>query len=155
MRSRTLLGVAGWLAAAVVAVAVGIAAVRFIGAGLVAPTVPVLAGDQVADALASAPPATPTRPSPPTASPSTPPSAGPAGRTATFDTRGGLVTARCARGVVTVAGTSPAQGYALHEVEDGRAQAEVDFRSGRSRVKLRVTCDPSGRPVASTETRDD
>ncbi len=154
MRSRTLLGVAGWLAAAVVAVAVGIAAVRFIGAGLTGPDVPVLAADEVADALASAPPATPARPSASASLPA-PPSAGPAARTATFDSRGGLVTARCARGAVTVVGTSPAQGYALHEVEDGRAEAEVDFRAGRSRVKLRLTCDPSGRPVANVETRDD
>jgi hypothetical protein len=152
VRSRTLLGVAGWLAAAVVAVAVGLAAVRFIVAGLAAPEVPVLAADEVAEALASAPPATPARPS---SSAPAPPSAGPAARTATFDSRGGLVTARCARGVVTVVGTSPAQGYAVHEVEDGRAQAEVDFRAGRPRVKVRITCDPAGRPVASTETRDD
>ena len=156
MGSRTLLGVGGWLAAALVAVVVGLAAVRLIGEGLQPSAPPALSAAEVAEALAAAPP--PPAPSAtPSPAPSSSPSAtatAPAG-TQTFATRGGLVTARCAGGVVTIAGTSPAQGWSTHEVEDGGDDAEVDFRSGRQRVEVTVTCGADGRPVARTEDRSD
>jgi hypothetical protein len=182
--TRTLLGFAGWLAAAMVAAVIGIAAVRFIGAGLQPATPEALNAAQVAEALGSpAPPLSPSEspplspplsPSPsrseppstpPSPSPSFPPSpsgtaAGPAataasGRTQTFAARGNLVTARCAGGVVDVLSTSPAQGWGTHEIHDGRREAEADFRSGRQRVKLRIGCDGAGRPHATVEERRD
>ncbi|GAA0803790.1 hypothetical protein [Spirilliplanes yamanashiensis] len=165
MGSRTLLGVAGWLTAALVAVVVGLAAVRLIGEGLQGSAPPALSAAEVADALASAPAAPTSAPAstPGSAPSSAPASAGPtsaapttvAAGTQTFDTPGGLVTARCAAGVVTIAGTSPAQGWGTHEVEDGADEAEVDFRSGRRRVEVTVTCGADGRPVARTEDKSD
>ena len=145
MNRRTLLVTAGWLGAAVLAVLVGLTAVRLIGAGLTSPESRPRSAAQVDEELralpaTSVPTATATaRP----ASPAVSQAVGDApGRT--FPTRGGTVVARCGANGPRIVSMSPAQGFALHENEGD----EGEFRStsdNHDRVKFEITCS-AGRP---------
>ncbi len=147
--ARRLIITAGWLAAAVLAVLVGLLAVTLIGGGLTSPIAQPLSQSEVERDLA-AQPSRPPSPSPtPSASATKSPStAEPLSRR----TRGGTVVARCDGGTAVIVSMTPAQGFEVHE-RDGD---EGEFRStsdNHDRVKIDVSCAGSGRPVVTA--RDD
>lgn len=154
--ARRLIILAGWLAAAVLAVLVGLLAITLIGGGLTSPIARPLSHSEVDRELAArpdqAPPATSPTPSA-SVSPSASTSAG-SGPVSTR-TRGGTVIARCVAGQPRVVSMTPAQGYEVHE----RGDDEGEFRGvsdNHDRVKLDLSCGADGRPVvAVTEERDD
>lgn len=140
MNPRTLLVTAGWLAAAVLAVLVGLTAVRLIGAGLTSPESRPRSAAQVDEELRALPPSAATRPASPAASQAVGDVPG-----RTFPTRGGTVVARCGANGPRIVTMSPAQGFALHEMEGD----EGEFRSttdNHDRVKFDVVC-AAGRPT--------
>ncbi|MEU7903564.1 hypothetical protein [Actinoplanes sp. NPDC049118] len=173
MTRRTLLGTAGWIGAAVLAVLIGLAAVRVIGDGLTseagrprsqaeidrelaahATTTPTSAG-----APASAGPTAGTDPEPAPTTASAPPASasasagsGPAPSVGlrSFRTRGGTVVARCGDRRAEIVAMSPLAGFAVHERDEGpRVQAEGEFRGtvdDHDRVKVRISC-AGDRPV--------
>jgi len=176
---RTLLGTAGWIGAAVLAVLVGLAAVRVIGDGLTSEAGRPRSQAEVNRELAAQATTTPTSDgapasSDPTAEPglepapattsvrSTTASASTGSRTApsvgirSFRTHGGTVVARCRNGRVEIVAMSPLAGFAVHERDEGaQAQAEGEFRGtvdDHDRVKVRVSC-AGNRPVLAE--RDD
>ncbi|MDG4788718.1 septum formation initiator [Micromonospora sp. WMMD1102] len=170
MRRRTLLAVAGWLLAALVATGTGLAAVQVIGAGLTGPAGEVRSPDEVARALAGTPPPAgpgavpPGAPVPPdgtgsvplappggTGSASPAPSGGPPtaadGSRRLVVTPGGSVLAECTGQRVWLASWTPAQGYRTGEVERGPDDdAEVTFHGSGGRIEVEVEC-AAGRPV--------
>ncbi|MEV1287609.1 septum formation initiator [Micromonospora sp. NPDC049679] len=150
MVRRTLLTVAGWLAAAVVATLVGLAAVRVIGAGITGGAAgEVLTREEIARRLDSATPSATAAPAPPTPAPS----ASSAARAA-LSTPGGTVVATCADGLVTLLSWAPAQGFAVTDVERGpRERAELKFRGSNGKIEVKVVC-AAGQPSA-TWKRDD
>src|SRR4051812_46555888 len=111
--ARRLIITAGWLAAAVLAVLVGLVGISVIGDGLVSPLAGPLSESQVARELAAEPAPSPSASPPVSRTPSASPSA--PGSSRTFPTRGGTVVARCADGHGTIVSMSPAQGFAVHE----------------------------------------
>jgi hypothetical protein len=151
--ARRLIITAGWLAAAVLAVLVGLVAVSVIGDGLVSPLAKPLNESEVARELAAAP--EPSAPSPslsPSASPSSPE---PSSSSRTFTTRGGTLVAQCAGGAATIRSMSPAQGFSVHE----RNGSEGEFRGvsdNHDRVKVDASC-RAGEPHidVESENRDD
>ncbi|MET8153835.1 hypothetical protein ACIBSW_19505 [Actinoplanes sp. NPDC049668] len=179
MKRRTLLGTAGWIGAAVLAVLIGLAAVRVIGDGLSSEAGRPRSAAEVERDLAAQTTTTPTLTAPssaqattnPTTNPATTPataasssaraSAGsgpaPAAGLRTFRTEGGTVVVRCASGQAEIVAMSPLGGFAVHERDQGpRAQAEGEFRStvdNHDRVKVRVGCD-GDRPVLDERDRD-
>lgn len=67
-------------------------------------------------------------------------------RTRALNTPGGTVVARCAGTRVTLLSWSPAQGYAVEDVDPGPAkQATVTFERRSNEVQAKVTC-VEGRP---------
>jgi len=157
--TRRLIITAGWLAAAVLAVLVGLLAVSVIGDGLTSPIARPMSQDDVERALAAEPSTAAS--SPPPASPSISPSAAaslgsaPAAEPLSRGTRGGTVIARCDGGRPVIVSMTPAQGFEVHE-RDGD---EGEFRStsdNHDRVKIDVTCDSAGTPaVVAVNERDD
>ena len=160
---RPLLAAAGWIAAAVAAIGIGLAGVQTIGAGITDDTGnDVLSAEQAARELAAAGPQPTTRSAEPTVPPASPPaspSASPApseGTERVFSGTGGTVRVRCLPGGAELISWSPAQGYGVKEYRQGPAEyAEVRFEragggkgkgSGDSRV--RITC-VGGSPVDS------
>ncbi len=147
--ARRLIITAGWLAAAVLAVLVGLLAVSLIGDGLTAPIARPISQSEVERELDAIPS------SPPPAQPSIRPSTRPPAATAepvSHRTRGGTVIARCDGGTPVIVSMVPAQGFEVHE-RDGD---EGEFRStgdNHDRVKVDVSCAGSGKPVVSA--RDD
>ena len=144
--ARRLIITAGWLAAAVLAVLVGLLAVTLIGDGLTAPIARPMSQGEVARELAGQPSAPP----PATVSPSRPASTG---EPSSKRTRGGTVIARCDGGTPVIVSMTPAQGFEVHE-RDGD---EGEFRStgdNHDRVKIDVSCAGSGRPVVSVRDED-
>ncbi|GGJ88447.1 hypothetical protein GCM10010123_17540 [Pilimelia anulata] len=164
MTARTLRSTAGWLAAAVLALGV-VAVVVALGRGLGGGTA--LSEREAAAELSAAgtpgsPPGgpTPTGTAPaaaptvrPTVAPTAGPTAPPATRTPapTRPTRtdpvgearllrapGGTVTAACAGGRPVLLGWTPAQGWAVDEVE--RHDAKVRFEGPGGRSEIRVRC---------------
>jgi hypothetical protein len=149
--ARRLIITAGWLAAAVLAVLVGLLAVTLIGDGLTSPIARPMSQDEVARELAaqpSSPPSASASPSP--SSSATPrPSAEPLSKR----TRGGTVIARCDGGTPVIVSMTPAQGFEVHE-RDGD---EGEFRSisdNHDRVKVDVSCAGSGQPAVSVRDED-
>ena len=153
---RGLLVAAGWLAAAVAAAGITLAAVSSIGSGIFADSTQTLDRSEIAAALASSPPATDEVESP-SRSPDTSASASPSAPSATddsaptapqvFSSSGGSVTARCAGGDAQVVSWTPAQGYQVGgENQQGHA-VEVEFESGDHEVKVRISC-AGGLPTA-------
>jgi hypothetical protein len=159
---RTLLVTAGWLGAAVLAVIVGLGAVRVIGDGLTSGAGRPRTEAEVARALASHGVTAPAATASPAETPSTEsPTAVPAG-TATsaaprsFHTRGGTVVAQCVGRRAEITVMAPLSGFAVHERDQGpRAEAEGEFRGttdDHDRVRVRVTC-TAGRPTLSERDR--
>ncbi|HEX6446990.1 MAG TPA: hypothetical protein VF053_17985 [Streptosporangiales bacterium] len=149
--ARTVLGVAGWFAAAAVATTVGVVAVSAIGTDIVGETARPLSHDEVTRALATARPV-PT----PSASPTTPAAtASPPAGSKVLGTPGGTVVARCENGLVTLVSWSPRQGYRSDHVRaEGGREASLRFESDRSEVRVRVDC-RGGVPTAHIRTEDD
>ena len=141
---RAVLVAAGWLAAAGVATAIGIAAVRLIGDGITATGAEVLTPEQVAEQLSAAPPGTAQR----SAAPSSPP-AGPIGGPRPLSGPGGTVVAVChADGRAALLSWTPAQGYQVERAERGPDEhAEVRFEGSAGRSQIRVRC-VTGEPTA-------
>ncbi|GAA2585311.1 hypothetical protein GCM10010435_74190 [Winogradskya consettensis] len=151
MNRRTLLAAAGWLSAATLAVAIGIAALSVIGTGLTTPENKPLSAAEVDRLLREQPPASPSAVVPsavvPSAaegvgsspSPSASASRTPGVASKTLVTRGGTVVARCAAGQAEIVTMSPRPGFSLHEQQGN----EGEFRStsdNHNRVKFTITC---------------
>ncbi|MDO3700895.1 septum formation initiator [Micromonospora sp. C28SCA-DRY-2] len=144
MRRRSVLAVAGWLATAVVATLVGLAAIRLVGESITGTPGGVLSQREVERALA-AEPATPT-PATPGPSAATPgpsgatPSAPAAGRRV-FTTAGGTAVAECVPGGVRLVSWAPAQGYRVGDVDRGPDDdVEVKFEGPSGEYELKVRC---------------
>ncbi|HET6529955.1 MAG TPA: hypothetical protein VFH03_04970 [Actinoplanes sp.] len=137
---------AGWLAAAVLAVLVGVVAISVIGDGITSPLTRPLSRAEVERELAQATsaPSVPRSPSP----------SAPASASAprSFATAGGTVVVRCVAGRAEIVSMSPAQGFEVHDGGDG---AEGEFRGisdDHDRVEVEASC-RGGRPAL--EERDD
>src|SRR5689334_12198384 len=112
MTTQRLIIAAGWLAAAVLAVLVGLVAISVIGDGLTGSSGRPLAESEVARQLAELPePSSAPSPSPTTPATENPPAA----RNSTFRTSGGTVVVRCVAGSPEIVTMSPGRGYNLHE----------------------------------------
>jgi hypothetical protein len=149
--ARPLL-VAGWLAAAVVALLIGIGALRLVGESIAGTPGGVLSQQDVERQLTSAsttPPVSPSPSAPVSPSASTiGPSTGASPARQTFTSRGGSVVAECDGTAARLVIYSPAQGFGTHEVHEGpAAEAEVDFRGPAGRSKIKVRC-AGGQPIA-------
>ena len=145
--ARRLIITAGWLAAAVLAVLVGLLAVTLIGDGLTSPIARPMSQGEVARELAAQPS------SPPSASPSPAATPRPSAEPLSKRTRGGTVIARCDGGTPVIVSMTPAQGFEVHE-RDGD---EGEFRStsdNHDRVKIDVSCAGSGKPTVSARDED-
>ncbi|MEU8818543.1 hypothetical protein [Actinoplanes sp. NPDC048796] len=129
---RTPVIVAGWTAAAILAVLVGVVGIGLVGSGLTSErAATVLSEDEVDRALGAAPATDPANPKSAVAS-----GAASAGASAakgqTFTTMGGTVVAACDR-IISMA---PAQGWAVHDQD----QREGEFRNGRDRLEVELSC---------------
>ncbi|SCG72411.1 hypothetical protein GA0070609_4701 [Micromonospora echinaurantiaca] len=139
MRRRSILAVAGWLATAVVATLIGLAAIRLVGESITGTPGGVLSQREVERLLA----AEPTSPGPTTAAPGpsgATPSAPAAGRRV-FTTAGGTAVAECVPGGVRLVSWSPAQGYRAGDVDRGPDDdVEVKFEGPSGEHELKVRC---------------
>jgi hypothetical protein len=151
--ARRLIITAGWLAAAVLAVLVGLLAVSLIGDGLTSPIAQPMSRSDVNRELQSLPSAAP--PARPSIRPSVPATPASTAEPLSSRTRGGTVIARCDGGRPVIVSMTPAQGFEVHE-RDGD---EGEFRSitdNHDRVKIDVRCAGSGKPaVSAADERDD
>ena len=163
-RAARGLGVAGgWVAAAAVATAVTLGAVSVIGPGLFGGSTRPLSQADVNDALAEATASAAAAPS--TSSPdagatatlsapaSQPPTTQPTTAPVPLSAAGNTVLARCVGDTVEVISWTAAQGYHADGVNQHGREAEVDFESDDSEVKIRVTC-ASGVPTADVDQDD-
>jgi serine/threonine-protein kinase len=152
---QTGLMAAGWVAAAVLATATGVAGVAVIGRGLSGPSGELMSAEEIDRALAGAPTTAPPTPRPTSPSPSASAAAStPASASAVHRTPGGTVTARCEGREAVIVSWAPANGYAFRELDRRRGvEAEMSFERGDERVKVEVTC-PAGEPVFAVEVRD-
>jgi hypothetical protein len=150
--ARRLIITAGWLAAAVLAVLVGLLAVTVIGDGLTSPIARPLSQSEVERELAAQPATpSPSRYASQSPSPSATAGADPVSRR----TRGGTVVARCDDGRARLIQMSPAPGFEVHDRDDD----EGEFRSvsdNHDRIKISLDCDADGRAVINAaQERDD
>lgn len=147
--ARRLIITAGWFAAAILAVLVGLVAVSVIGDGLTSPATRVISGEEAARQLAE-------EPAPPAPLPSGLSAAPSPITTRHFTTRGGSVVATCDTGGAVIVSMAPAQGWSVHDRDTGpQDAAEGEFRDsgdGKNRVEVEVRCDG---PVPVLTARDD
>ncbi|MDG4792908.1 septum formation initiator [Micromonospora sp. WMMD1082] len=156
MGRRTFLAVAGWLATAVAATLIGLAAIQLVGESLTGTPGGVRSQEEIARALAEpAPTGAPppgTAPPGPTASPASP-SAEPGNRRS-FSTAGGSAVAECVPGGVWLEYWSPRQGYRVDDVDRGPDDdAEVTFVGPSGEYELSVRC-VDGVPVQDPDDDD-
>ncbi|MFB6394844.1 septum formation initiator [Polymorphospora lycopeni] len=156
MRRRTVLAVAGWLAAVAAATLTGVGAVNVIGAGITGGSAgDVYSQERIARDLALPPSAGPTGPAPepsPSATPTTP-AATPEPRHA-LSTPGGTVVARCVGGEAELTSWTPHQGYGASDVDRGPDDdAEVTFNGPGGSYEVSVTC-VDGQPRVTWELDD-
>ena len=178
---RATLLAAGWLLAAAATVAVAVAAIDTLGAGLIGQTgddAPMSAAD-VQRRLADEPTAGPAESAEVSAEPTAPPrrasTAAPApdhqgatsprpsptapatgsSVTRTLDVQGGTVQARCSGGLATLIAWSPAPGFHVADATHGPA-ASLSITFTRNHVEIRtvITC-VDGAPVARSVPHDD
>ncbi|MFJ8689025.1 septum formation initiator [Micromonospora wenchangensis] len=147
MGRRTLLATAGWLAAAVLATLIGVAAIRLVGESITGTPGGVRSQAEVERALAAPEPT----PSAPVASASSSPTAGPSttpGLRRSFSTPGGTAVAECVGSEVRLVSWAPAQGYRVKDVDRGPDDdAEVTFTGPAGEFEVNVGC-IGGEPVA-------
>ncbi|RIV36788.1 septum formation initiator [Micromonospora radicis] len=147
MGRRTFLAVAGWLATALVATVIGVAAIQLVGESLTGTPGGVRSQEEVARALAEPTPprpsgTTPATPSSPTAGPSAEP-----GNRRSFVTPGGSAVAACVPGGVWLVSWTPQQGYRVDDYDRGPDDdAEVKFVGPSGEYELSVRC-ANGVPV--------
>lgn len=165
MSRRTVIAVAGWLAAAVAATLIGVAAIGLIGESITGTPGGVLSEREVLAALDSLPPPASPSPSPtaagpaPTASPTPSASASaspsPADRRS-FAVAGGTAVAACAAdGRAELVTWSAAQGWSIAKVERGPArEVRVEFEGAGGNSELRIRCS-GGVPVQHGSGGDD
>lgn len=183
-RARTIGVTLSWIAAAAAAIAVGSAAVGALGNGIIETAPQPLTTSEVTDTLAgltppllttstpaaTTPTPTPTPPppaetpdpppvepvDPPPVEPVDPPAADPPlGESVLTQTAGGTVVSRCADGLATLVSWSPAQGFAVDQVDPGPTDhADVRFEGGETRVDVDVRCN-GDTPDVEVETDDD
>ncbi|WP_431920080.1 septum formation initiator [Micromonospora wenchangensis] len=150
MGRRTLLATVGWLAAAVLATLIGVAAIRLVGESITGTPGGVRSQAEVERALA-APVPTPAMPSGPAASASSSPTVGPSatpGQRRSFSTPGGTAVAECVGSEVRLVSWAPAQGYRVKDVDRGPDDdAEVTFTGPAGEFEVNVGC-IGGEPVA-------
>ncbi|MFY1622087.1 septum formation initiator [Micromonospora sp. WMMD723] len=156
MGRRTLLATAGWLAAAVLATLIGVAAIRLVGESITGTPGGVRSQAEVERALA-APEPTPAAPSAPAASASSSPTVGPAatpGQRRSFSTPGGTAVAECVGSEVRLVSWAPAQDYRVKDVDRGPDDdAEVTFAGPAGEFEVNVGC-IGGEPVARPGDND-
>jgi hypothetical protein len=169
MGRRTLLAVAGWLAAAVLATLIGVGAIRLVGESITGTPGGVRSQAEVERALAAPEPTPATAgppvdgvpsvlpPSPPSALPPTPspvvPPASP-GLRRSFATAGGTAVAECVAAGVRLVSWAPAQDYRVKDADRGPDDdAEVTFAGPAGEIELRVVC-IGGEPVARPDDDD-
>lgn len=153
----TAVAVAGWLAVALVATGVTLAAVTLVGSGIFGDSTRTRSQAEVAQALAAltaagetASAAEPTG-SPNTPSPSQRASGAPGAQRRLITSSGGNVLAECAGREVVVISWTPAQGYRVDDVDlEARSDVEVRFEGEDTEVKVKIRC-AGGRPVAEID----
>ncbi|TCB90966.1 septum formation initiator [Micromonospora zingiberis] len=150
MGRRTFLAVAGWLATAVVAMLIGVAAIQLVGESLTGTPGGVRSQEEVARALAEPTPAAPpgaatsAPPSPSGTPPS--PSAEPGSRRG-FTSPGGSAVAECVPGGVYLVSWTPQQGYRVDDYDRGPDDdVEVKFVGPSGEYELSMRC-VAGVPV--------
>jgi hypothetical protein len=151
---RSLLVIAGWCGAVLLAVLVGLGAINVIGAGLTSSGGTLKSSAEVERELAALPSPNSVSPSPSASFPASPspsssasPSRSAVAAPRSFNTRGGTVVASCAGAGATITSMSPESGFAVHERHGG----EGEFRStsdNHDRVKFSITCS-AGHPTLS------
>lgn len=153
----TAVAVAGWLAVALVATGVTLAAVTLIGSGIFGDSTRTRSQAEVTQALAALTPAGETASSAePTGSPGTPSpsqraSGTPGALRRLITSSGGNVLAECAGREVVVISWTPAQGYRVDDVDlEARSDVEVRFEGEETDVKVKIRC-ADGRPVAEID----
>ncbi|OON27168.1 MULTISPECIES: septum formation initiator [unclassified Micromonospora] len=145
MRRRSLLAVAGWLATAVLATLVGVAAIRLVGESITGTPGGVRSQEEVERALAAPAPTASGTSSPGVGEPTGP--AGPGARRA-FATAGGTAVAECGPGGVRLVSWAPAQDHRVADVDRGPDDdVEVTFVGPGGEHELKVRC-VGGEPVA-------
>ncbi|MGV9779021.1 hypothetical protein [Streptosporangium sp. NPDC003464] len=143
MRRRALLGLGGWLTAAVLTTATGTWAVSLIGTDITGQVVRSMTLEEVERALIT------TSAGPAVAPPA---SAGPYAETGNFSYAEGSVTGACDAGQALLLSWSPAPGYGVDEVERGPAAAvSVVFESDDRKTAISLTC-PSGKPSTTVRS---
>ncbi|MEV4844402.1 septum formation initiator [Micromonospora matsumotoense] len=152
MGRRTLLATAGWLAAAVVATLIGVAAIRLVGESITGTPGGVRSQAEVERALAAPVPVSPptASPSPAGSGPTSPPGAAAAtpGLRRSFATPGGTAVAECVGADVRLVSWAPAQDYRVKDVDRGPDDdAEVTFAGPAGEFEVKVGC-IGGEPVA-------
>ncbi|MET9067970.1 hypothetical protein [Streptosporangium sandarakinum] len=143
MGRHALLGVGGWLAAAVLTTIAVVWAVSLIGTDITGPAARPMTLGEVERALATA-----------SAVPSVgpPASAGPGSQALGFSYAEGSVTAACDAGRALLLSWTPAPGYGVDDVERGPARtASVVFESDDRKTTVSLTC-RSGTPVATVRS---
>lgn len=158
--TRTILAVLSWVAAAGVAVAVGLVAVSALGRGILDSGPPVTSQREVAAELARpAPPPANAEPGQAPDSPTSPPNEqGDAQRNHVERTPGGTFVSRCDRSSgeeqAALVSWSPAQGFQTDDVQDGPGdEVEVTFESEDLDVEASVVC-RNGQPLTSVDVDD-
>ncbi|SCF41021.1 hypothetical protein GA0074696_5479 [Micromonospora purpureochromogenes] len=142
MPGRPLLAVLGWLATAVAALLIGLAAIRLVGESISGTPGGVRSQEEVRRALATAPPS---------AAGVTPPTTGPtpsgvavtstAGARRVLATNGGTAVAECGPSGVRLVSWAPAQGYRVRDVDRGPDEhVEVRFAGPAGEDELKVVC---------------
>ncbi|MEU1887529.1 septum formation initiator [Micromonospora rifamycinica] len=149
MGRRTLLATAGWLAAAVLATLIGVAAIRLVGESITGTPGGVRSQAEVERALADPEP-TPVTAGPGLSASSSPPAGPPAspGLRRSFSTVGGTAVAECVGADVRLVSWAPAQDYRVKDVDRGPDDdAEVTFAGPAGEFEVKVGC-IGGEPVA-------
>ncbi|AEB43175.1 MULTISPECIES: septum formation initiator [Micromonospora] len=166
MGRRTFLAAAGWLATAVLATLIGVAAIQLVGESLTGTPGGVRSQQEVARALAEPPPVVPSAnptaapsnpsgtPSNPSGTTSAPGTASPsveAGSRRSFTSPGGSVVAECVPGGVYLVSWTPRQGYRVDDYDRGPDDdAEVTFVGPSGEHELSLRCQ-GGVPVLETD----
>ncbi|MFC7330010.1 hypothetical protein [Marinactinospora rubrisoli] len=152
MKRQSLLAVGGWVAAAALAVGVGVTAVSLLGTGITSGAVQPVSQDDALELLSSAhesPSPSPGVSAGASVEPS--PSAGTGGSGPSPDTAeaevlqsvAGSVAARCVGDEAVLDWWAPAQGYTLDDVDAGPDDdASVEFESEQDApdVEMKVVC---------------